>query len=480
MQNGTTPLDSRPHVVIVGGGFGGTHAAHALRHAPVRVTVIDRTNHSVFHPLLYQVATAALSSDEIAVPIRTLLRRQPNAEVIMAEVIGLDVARRVVKMGSHELSYDYLILASGSEYNYFGHEAWAGYAPSLKTIADARRIRSKIIQTFEQAEQETDPDRIRALLTFVLVGGGPTGVEMAGALAELARWAIAPEYRHIDTRTARIILCEAGPRLLRTFPERLARKAQVELERKGVEVYTSTTVSAVDATGVLINGTHIPSANVIWTAGVKASPLGAQLGVPTDPLGRVKVLPDLSIPGHPEVFVVGDLMVLEQHGQPFSPGLAPVAIQQGTYVGKRIAQQLAGQPDSKPFVYWDKGNLATIGRAFALADLGWVRLSGLLGWLLWSGVHLVYLTKLWNRVQVFATWIWAYLTYERSVRVLTPDSFQSEIKVAPQGQAQPARVDGMTVVADGTPSPRMHAQHALSDGVPAATDDVTSSRMRGA
>jgi NADH dehydrogenase len=471
MQNRATPLDSRPHVVIVGGGFGGTHAAHALRHAPVRLTVIDRTNHSVFHPLLYQVATAALSSDEIAVPIRNLLRRQPNAEVILAEVTGLDVARHLVQVGSHELAYDYLVLATGSEYNYFGHDAWADDAPSLKTITDARRIRSKIIQTFEQAEQETDPERIRALLTFVLVGGGPTGVEMAGALAELARCAIAPEYRHIDTRTARIILCEAGPRLLRTFPERLARKAQAELERKGVEIYTGATVSAVDRTGVLVDGTHIPSANVIWTAGVKASPLGAQLGVPTDQLGRVKVLRDLSIPGHGEVFVVGDLMVLERDGQSFSPGLAPVAIQQGTYVGQRIAQEVAGQPDRRPFVYLNKGNLATIGRAFAIADLGWVRLSGLLGWLLWSGVHLVYLTKLWNRVQVFATWIWAYLTYERTVRVLTPDSFQSDIKVAPRIQPQPARADGASVVGDGTQSSPMHAQRA--DAVPAAADDVT-------
>src|SRR6266540_5475122 len=234
MQNKTTVIDSPPHVVIVGGGFGGTHAAHALRHAPVRVTVIDRTNHSVFHPLLYQVATAALSSDEIAAPIRNLLRRQPNVEVLMAEVTGLDVERRVVQIGTNELAYDYLVLATGSEYTYFGHDNWARYAPSLKTISDARRIRSRIIQTFEQAEQETDPERIRALLTFVLVGGGPTGVEMAGALAELTRYTIAPEYRHIDTRTARIMLFEADARLLRAFPERLARKAQAELERKGV------------------------------------------------------------------------------------------------------------------------------------------------------------------------------------------------------------------------------------------------------
>jgi len=466
-QNGTGPSNEQPHVVIVGGGFGGTHAAHALRHAPVRVTVIDRTNHSVFHPLLYQVATAALSSDEIAAPIRNLLRRQPNVEVLMAEVTGLDVARRVVQIGAHELAYDYLVLATGSEYTYFGHDNWARYAPSLKTISDARRIRSRIIQTFEQAEQETDPERIRALLTFVLVGGGPTGVEMAGALAELTRYSIAPEYRHIDTRSARILLFEAGPRLLAAFPEPLARKAQAELQRKGVEVYTGAAVSAVDATGVVVAGQHIPSANVIWTAGVTATPLAAQLGVPTDRVGRVKVQPDLSIPGHSEVFVVGDLMVLERNGQPFAPGLAPVAIQQGAYVGRRIARQVAGKVESKPFAYHDKGNLATVGRAFAIADLGWLRFSGLLAWLLWGGVHLVYLTKMWDRVQVFATWLWAYVTYDRAVRVLTPDSLQGDIQVAPSAQA---RVDGAPLRGDGVQPSHPHQPLAGAADGPATAD----------
>jgi NADH:ubiquinone reductase (H+-translocating) len=451
MENIIASADPRSHVVIVGGGFGGTHAAHALRHAPARVTVIDRTNHSVFHPLLYQVATAALSSDEIAAPIRSLLRRQRNAEVLLAEVTAIDVAHRTVQIDAQELPYDYLVLATGSEYNYFGHEDWARYAPNLKTISDARRIRSKIIQTFEQAEQETDPERIRTLLTFVLVGGGPTGVEMAGALAELARCAIAPEYRHIDTRTARIILFEAGPRLLNAFPEQLARKAQAELERKGVEVYTGTPVSAVDATGVVVAGMHIPSANVIWTAGVKATPLGRQLGVPTDRFGRVKVLPDLSIPGHPEVFVIGDLMVMERDGQAFSPGLAPIAMQQGAYVGKRIAQQVEGEVDTSPFTYWDKGNLATIGRSFAIADLVWFKFSGLLAWLLWGAVHLVYLTDLWNRVQVFATWVWAYLSFQRTVRVLTPDSFQSDIKLASRATAESVRANNIAAASDGAP-----------------------------
>jgi len=472
MQQTIAPIDTRPHVIIIGGGFGGTHAAHALRHTPVRVTVIDRTNHSVFHPLLYQVATAALSSDEIAAPIRSLLRRQQNAEVVMAEVTGVDIERRVVQIGAHELAYDYLVLASGSEYTYFGHDDWARHAPNLKTISDARRIRSRIIQTFEQAEQETDPERIRALLTFVLVGGGPTGVEMAGALAELTRWTIAPEYRHIDTRSARILLFEAGERLLAAFPERLARNAQAELERKGVEVSTSAAVSGVDATGVTVAGQHIPSANVIWTAGVKATPLGAQLGVPTDRLGRVKVQPDLSIPGHPEVFVIGDLMVLEHHGRPFSPGLAPVAIQQGAYVGKRIARQLAGRSDAGPFAYRNKGNLATIGRSSAIADLGWIRFSGLLAWLLWGGVHLVYLTKMWNRVQVFATWLWAYVTYDRAMRVLTPDSLQSDIQVAPSAQAH---IEGAPLQRDGVQPSHAQRQSGHADDVPATADSRVAS-----
>ena len=435
--------DRRPHVVIVGGGFGGTHAAHALRHAPVRVTVIDRTNHSVFHPLLYQVATAALSADEIAAPIRTLLRRQPNAEVLMAEVTGVDLAHRRVQIGAWHLAYDYLVLATGSRYNYFGHADWAAHAPSLKTLVDAARIRRKILQAYEQAELEPDRARIRALLTFVLVGGGPTGVEMAGALAELARMTLAPEYRHIDTRTSRIILFEAGPRILAAFPEQLARKAQQELVRKGVEVRTNAAVTAVDETGVEGAGERVPSSNVIWTAGVAGTPLGQALGVPVDRHGRVPVEPDLALRGHPEVFVIGDLMVVEQAGQPFSPGLAPVAMQQGTYVGQLIARRVTGQAAPRPFHYRNKGNLATIGRSFAIADLGWLRLSGGLGWLLWLTVHLYYLTNLWDRIQVFATWAWAYVTYERSVRVLSPVSLERAGRAALK---QPGPVTGPDAV----------------------------------
>ena len=438
MRQGNQVSDRRPHVVIVGGGFGGTHAAHALRHTPVRVTVIDRTNHSIFHPLLYQVATAALSSDEIALPIRTLLRRQQNAEVLMAEVTGVDLGQRIVQIGDRQLPYDYLILATGSQYTYFGHDDWAAHALSLKTIADAARIRRTILQAFEQAELETDPERIRSLLTFVLVGAGPTGVEMAGALAELARITLAPEYRHIDTRTARIILCEAGPRILPTFPEDLARKAHRELARKGVEVRTNAAVTSVDATGVVVGGEYVASSNVIWTAGVVGTPLGRALGVPVDRHGRVQVQPDLSIPEHPEVFVIGDLMVMDQDGKPFAPGVASVAIQQGAYVGKLIARRVAGHAARGPFRYRNKGNLATIGRSFAIADLGRLKLSGLPAWLLWLMVHLYYLATLWDRVQVFATWAWAYVTYQRSVRLLSPASIRRT-----EGPSKPVHRDAL-------------------------------------
>ncbi len=394
MKDTTRAVEQMPHVVIVGGGFGGTHAAHALRHAPVRVTVIDRTNHSIFHPLLYQVASAGLSSDEIALPIRFLLRRQRNSEVMMAEVTAVDVQQRRVWMSTRQLSYDYLILATGSHYSYFGHNDWPRFAPSLKTTADAVRIRRKTLRAFEQAELETDPDTITALLTFVLIGAGPTGVEMSGALSELARFALVHEYRHIDTLKTRIVLLEAGPRILPAFPVPLARKAEKELERKGVEVRTDAAATAIDEQGVIVNGEErIRSHNVIWAAGVKGTPLGQSLGAATDKIGRVKVKPDLSIPNHPEIFVIGDLMVMEQNGKPFSPGLAPIAVQQGQYVGRLVAKRVSGQSNDGSFRYRDKGSLATIGRAFAIADFGGrLKFSGRFAWVLWSTVHLVYLT----------------------------------------------------------------------------------------
>lgn len=348
--------DVTPRVIIVGGGFGGTNGAHVLCHAPVRVSVIDRTNHSVFFPLLYQVATCGLSADEVSAPIRFLLRRQANAEVVMAEVTGFDLEARTIKMGATQLQYDYLIIATGAQYNYFGHDDWPRFAPSLKSVADAARIRHRILHAFERAELETDAELVRALLTFVLVGGGPTGVELAGALAELTRFTLRREYRHIDTRNTRILLLEVGARILSGFPDRLAKKALDELRRKGVEIITNAAVTAIDQTGVVVNHeTRIGSRNVIWRAGVRATPIAAALGAETDQLGRVKVRPDLSVPGHPEVFVIGDLMVLERDGQLFSPGLATLAIQQGIYVGDLIARRVAGRKEPPAFRYRDKG-----------------------------------------------------------------------------------------------------------------------------
>jgi NADH dehydrogenase len=415
--------EEKPRVIIVGAGFGGTNAAHALREASARVTVIDRTNHSVFSPLLYQVATCGLSADEISAPIRFLLRRQQNIEVLMAEVTNVNLQRRAVAINDRALPYDYLIIATGTQYNYFGHDEWSRFAFSLKSVTDATRIRDRLLSAFERAELGTDPEQIRALLTFVLVGAGPTGVEMAGALAELARSTLRREYRHIDTGNTRIALLEADSRILAGFPESLAQKAQAELQRIGVQVMTNAAVTSVDESGVTVNcQMHIPSKNVIWTAGVTATSLAAALGAETDSRGRIKVRPDLSLPGHPEVFVIGDLMVMEHNGQLFSPGLAPVAIQQGIYVGKLIAQRVSGQSASHPFRYRDKGNLATISRSFAIADFGRLRFSGFFAWVLWWVVHIAYLAGLWNRARVLATWIWSYLTLQRPARILTPES----------------------------------------------------------
>jgi NADH:ubiquinone reductase (H+-translocating) len=415
--------DATPRVVIVGGGFGGTNAAHALRHAPVCVTVIDRTNHSVFSPLLYQVAMCGLSADEIAAPIRFLLRRQRNTEVLIVEVTGFDLQARTVVMRNRQLHYDYLIVATGTQYNYFGHQDWSRFALCLKSVTDAARIRHRILHALERAEAETEAAAVSAFLTFVLVGGGPTGVELAGALAELTRFTLRREYRHIDTRNTRILLLEAGSRILAGFPERLARKALDELRYKGVEVITNAPVTSIDQAGVIVSHqTRIVSRNVIWTAGVRATEVAAALGATTDHLGRVKVLPDLSVPDHQDVFVIGDLMVLEADGRLFSPGLATVAIQQGRYVGDLIARRVAGRKEPLPFHYRDKGKLATVGRSFAIADFGRVRLAGFFAWLLWWTVHIMYLAGLWNRVQVLWTWVSAYLTYQRSVRILTPES----------------------------------------------------------
>jgi NADH dehydrogenase len=424
-QHTRNDLDTRPHVVIVGGGFGGLYAANAMRKAPVRVTVIDRTNHSVFFPLLYQVATAGLSADEIAAPIRSILRRQRNAEVRMAEVTGVDAVRRVVLTSGGEVAYDYLVLAMGTRYSYFGHPEWQRHAPSLKSVADAARIRQRLLAAFEQAEYAQDPAEAEGLLTFVLVGGGPTGVEMAGAIAELARTTLKDEYRRIDPRAARVVLLEAGPRVLGAFPEELSAKSQRALERMGVEVRVGATVTDITAAGVRVGEEWIASHNVIWTAGVVSTGASAWLGAETDRIGRVKVRPDLSVPGHPEVFVIGDAAYLEQGGRAL-PGVAQVAMQQGKYVGGLIRRLAEGKGLPKPFSYWNAPNMATVGRAFAVGDFGRLRTGGFLTWLLWLVIHVYYLSGLHNQLQVLVQWTWAYFTYERNVRVLTAEPESAE------------------------------------------------------
>ena len=409
-----------PHVVIIGGGFAGLAAARALGHAPVRVTLLDRRNHHVFQPLLYQVATAALSPGDIAGPIRSILRRQRNTRVLLAEAAGIDVAARTITLADGEvLPYDYLILAAGGQTTYFGHEAWARTAPGLKTIEDALEIRRRVLSAYEAAEREPDPARRRALLTFVVVGGGPTGVELAGALAEIARYTLKGDFRSIDTKQARVVLLERGPRLLATYPASLSASAARQLARLGVEVRPGVLVTDVSPEGVTLGGGEvIPAATVLWAAGLAASSLTATLGAPLDQAGRVVVEPDLSLPGHPEVYVAGDAMAyLHQRAQPL-PGVAPVAMQSGRTAARNILRQVRGQP-TRRFHYVDKGNLAIIGRRAGVADFGWLRLSGLASWLLWLGVHLWYLIGFDNRLLVFTQWAWAYFTHQRGARLIT-------------------------------------------------------------
>jgi NADH dehydrogenase len=412
-----------PRVVIVGGGFGGVRAAHALRHAPVRVTVLDRNNHHVFQPLLYQVATADLSPADISAPIRGMLRDQRNVETLMAEVTGVDVnARQVIARDEFEgreftVPYDYLIVATGAGPSYFGHDEWAGDAPGLKSLTDATAIRRRILLAFEAAELEQDADVRRAWMTFVIVGGGPTGVELAAAIAELSRRALIDDFRHIDPSLARILLVEAAPRLLNAFPESLARDAERDLKRLGVEMRTGQAVQEVDDEGVVIAGERIAAKTVLWAAGVTASPAGRWLGAETDRAGRVLVQPDLSVPGHPEIMVLGDTTHLEQNGK-LLPGVAPVAMQQGTYAGKRVLRLLRGQ-QAKPFRYVDKGNLAIIGRRSAIADFGWLRLHGFVAFVVWAVVHIFYLINFRNRLLVMTQWVWAYLTAQRGARLIT-------------------------------------------------------------
>ena len=407
----------RPRVVILGGGFGGLEAAKALRRAPVDVTLIDRRNHHLFQPLLYQVATAALNPSNIAFPIRRILRHQENAEVVLGEAVAIATEGRRVVLADGVVPYDFLIVATGATHAYFGHDAWEPFAPGLKTIEDATEIRRRVLLAFEAAEREDDPERRRAWLTFVIVGGGPTGVEMAGSLAEIARHVLARDFRRFDPRDAQVLLVEGQDRVLTTYPESLSAKAAASLESLGVRVRTSTLVTAIDAEGVTFGDERIEARTVIWAAGVAASPLGRALGVPLDRAGRVVVEPDLSIFGHPEVFVVGDLAALEHEGKPV-PGVAPAAMQGGRYAARRIIDAIHDRP-TKPFRYVDKGSLATIGRAKAVADLGALKLSGFLAWAAWLLIHIFFLIGFRNRFFVLGEWAWIYFTYERGARLIT-------------------------------------------------------------
>ncbi|GCE28028.1 NADH dehydrogenase [Dictyobacter alpinus] len=417
-----TSETGHPRVVIVGAGFGGLQAALAIgkQQPEVDLTVIDRTNHHLFQPLLYQVATAALSPADISTPIRHVLRKQKRTEVIMAEVTGIDIeSKRVMMADNLSIPYNYLIIATGAHENYFGHQkSWGPLAPGLKSIEDAQAIRNKILVAFEQAEIETDPEQQKKLLTFVVVGSGPTGVEMAGSMAELAYQTLTPEYRHIDPGMIHIILIEALPKILNAFPEKLARRAKKKLERLGVDVRTNTPLEEITKDGVVAGGQWIASTTIIWTAGVQASPAGQWLGAETDRAGRAKVMPDLSLPDYPEVFVLGDTANPSQDGPPL-PGVAQVAMQQGRYVASVIKQRISGEPAPEPFHYHDKGNLATVGRAYAIASIGPIRISGFIAWIIWLTVHIVYLIGYENRTIVLLQWAWSYLLLKRRVRIIT-------------------------------------------------------------
>jgi len=410
--------DRVPHVVIIGGGFGGLATAQALENAPVRITLVDRLNHHVFQPLLYQVAMAGLSPADIAAPIRSILRFQRNVTVLLSEVTGLDLSARRVVLSEDVLSYDYLIVAAGAQNHYFGHDDWARYAVGLKDLDDAVEIRRRVLLAFETAEREKDPEERKRLLTFVVVGGGPTGVELAGALGELAHYVLARDFRTIQPAHTRVLLLEGGSRILGSFPEALSERAVRDLNRLGVEVLTNVRVTRIDETGVEAHHRKFLSATVLWAAGVRASPLAGMLGAPSDRSGRVSVNPDLSVGNHPEVFAIGDMTAcLDAHGKPLS-GTSPVAMQQGRHVAQNIVAELEHHPRA-PFSYFDKGSMATIGRAAAVAQIGRFHLSGFFAWALWLWVHIVFLITFRNRFAVLFNWAYQYFTYKRGARLIT-------------------------------------------------------------
>ena len=412
---------AEPHVVIVGAGFGGLAVAKALKRAAVRLTIVDRSNHHLFQPLLYQVATSILSPAHIASPIRGLLRGQRNTAVVLGEVTGIDAATRGVDVetaaGPQRIGYDLLVIATGVRHSYFGRDEFAPYAPGLKTLADAVAIRNRILDAFERAESEQDARQQQALLTFVLVGGGPTGVEMAAAIATLVRHTLASDFRRIDPRAAKVVLIEAGPRILGAFDESLSRAAHERLTSLGVEVRLGRAVDTVDAAGVVLGGERLASGTVLWTAGVQPSPAGRWLGAPTDRAGRVRVQHDLTVPGHPEIFVIGDVALCEQDGKPL-PGVAQVAMQQGRYVARVTRSRLARRDPPPPFRYADRGSMAVVGRNFAVVQSGRFRISGFLAFLAWCGVHLEFLAQSSLRAIVLLQWLWTYVTRQTGSRLI--------------------------------------------------------------
>ena len=434
-----------PHVIIVGGGFGGLHAAQALRSAPVNVTLIDKRNYHLFRPMLYQVATGLLSGDEIAGPLRSILSRQKNVDVLLDEVTGIDASKRIVRLRHRDLAYDFLILATGIRYNYFGHDEWREFAPGLESLDDADVIRGKVLLAFERAEEMASSGQaageIERQLTFALVGAGTVGVEMASTLAEMSRMALAHDFRHIDPASARICLYEAGPRILPTYPEHLSMKALRHLESLGVRVYTNARVTAVDAGGIVVGGQRIPAATVLWGAGVVASPAGRWLDAPIDKSGKIIVEPDLSVPGHPEVFAIGDtahlvastrnLVGIKSRTPMLMPGVAQPAIQEGKYVASVIGRRAQGRPAPAPFWYWDKGDLAIVGRTYAVADLRFARFTGFPAWLLWAVVHVYFLIGFANRLFVVLQWGLAFLTEHRQVRVFPAERPSAENVIDP-------------------------------------------------